>query len=492
LVSTVLNAFMAPQAANSPALAPRGDLADVWAEDAFEASLFYGLLAGLAWAPFWLGGNRPLAWGVNGVWFPSLTILFELSLLARGRRHAISIRRLMVPVSLFAGVVIWIGVQMSTWAPPAVVHPIWSMAGVALGSPLAGAISVDPDASALALLRLLTDASVLWLTIQLCRSSKRALVLIRAVAGFVAIYSAYGLFLAGAFAGAIPFFELPDSPGFVRSTFVNRDHFATYAGLGLVATVALLMRFYRHEMIDRVGPVAFRVSRFIEATARGGVILIGGGLVIMVALLATVSRGGILASALGVFSILAMSLTIRRDKASQQIEAVLFVTIALAAGLLLFGDRIVGRIAATGFEDTSRMAVYAIATRSIMDSPFLGFGYGTFADVFPMYRDQSVPILGVWDHAHNTYLEVLQGLGLLFGTALMAALGILVFRCLLGTIRRRRNITAAVAGGAGALLVGVHAMVDFSLQIEGVTLTFMALLGAGVAQAESSRHAVSD
>jgi O-antigen ligase len=100
--------------------------------------------------------------------------------------------------------------------------------------------------------------------------------------------------------------------------------------------------------------------------------------------------------------------------------------------------------------------------------------------------------LGVWDRAHNTYLEVLQGLGLIFGTALMAALGLLIFRCLMGAIRRQRNITSAVTGAAAALVVGTHAMVDFSLQIEGVTLTFMALLGAGVAQSESSRHAVSD
>ena len=43
-----------------------------------------------------------------------------------------------------------------------------------------------------------------------------------------------------------------------------------------------------------------------------------------------------------------------------------------------------------------------------------------------------------------------------------------------------------------AILVGVQALVDFSLQIQAVTLTFMALLGAGVAQSESSRLALND
>ena len=43
-----------------------------------------------------------------------------------------------------------------------------------------------------------------------------------------------------------------------------------------------------------------------------------------------------------------------------------------------------------------------------------------------------------------------------------------------------------------AFLVGIHASVDFSLQIQAVALTFIAILGAGVAQAESSRVSLND
>ena len=34
-----------------------------------------------------------------------------------------------------------------------------------------------------------------------------------------------------------------------------------------------------------------------------------------------------------------------------------------------------------------------------------------------------------------------------------------------------------------SVLVGAHALIDFSLQIQAVALTYMAVLGAGVAQA---------
>lgn len=471
----------------------RPSLAAAWSNDSFDAALLCGLLAGLAWAPFWLGGNRPLAWGVNGLWFPALTLVYELSLLARGRRHAVGVKKVAAPVALFCLVVIWIGVQISPLAPPALIHPIWNMAGDVLGASLSGAISVNPGASALALMRLLTDASVLWLTIQLGRDPVRALIVLQAIGTIVAVYSVYGLILASFFSSSIPFFDAPpDGFGLVRSTFVNHNSFATYAGLGLIATVALALRLYRHEAPDHEGLRSYRINKLIEATGRRGWVLFGGGLVILVALLATISRGGILATALGLFALLVLSFKRQRRRRTEQVEAILFVTAALALGFVFFGDRIVGRIAASGFEDTSRAAVYLITARSLLDAPLLGFGYGAFADVFPMYRDQSISAFGVWDKAHNTYLEVWQGLGLVFGTALMAALGLLVLQCFIGAVRRRRDATAAIVGASAATLVGVHALVDFSLQIEAVALTFMALLGAGLAQSESSRHVLVD
>jgi hypothetical protein len=43
-----------------------------------------------------------------------------------------------------------------------------------------------------------------------------------------------------------------------------------------------------------------------------------------------------------------------------------------------------------------------------------------------------------------------------------------------------------------AFLLGVHSLVDFSLQMQAIAITFMALLGLGVAQSESSRQALED
>jgi O-antigen ligase len=109
-----------------------------------------------------------------------------------------------------------------------------------------------------------------------------------------------------------------------------------------------------------------------------------------------------------------------------------------------------------------------------------------------MYRDRSISVYETWDKAHNTYLEVWQGLGLIFGTALIGALGWIVRKCFAGAINRRRDETPALVAASVSVLMGAHALVDFSVQIEAIALTFMAILGAGAAQAASSRDVASD
>ncbi len=160
--------------------------------------------------------------------------------------------------------------------------------------------------------------------------------------------------------------------------------------------------------------------------------------------------------------------------------------------LLAFGDAVVDGLAARGIYDSDRVSVYLLTLRSILDAPWLGHGYGTFADVFPLYRDQSISVQGIWEQAHNTYLEVFQGLGLVFGSMLVASVLMLVLRCIKGSITRRHGATVPRVAASAAFLVGVHALVDFSLQIQAVALTFMAILGAGVAQSKSSRSALGD
>ena len=255
-----------------------------------------------------------------------------------------------------------------------------------------------------------------------------------------------------------------------------------------MAIAGLAIRLYGYQVMERATRT-LAIAAAIETAGGKGAALLGAGFLISVALLLTGSRGGVSAAGLGLF-VLAVLASKRRKRRAMLSVAIILGSLSVAALLFLFGDPLVDHLRERGISDTNRLSVYLLTIRSIIDSPFLGNGYGAFVDVFPMYRDRSLSVYGIWEQAHDTYLEIFQGLGLVFGSMLLMSVFLLVLRCLKGAMRGRENATAPCVAAAAAFLVGVHALVDFSLQIQAVALTFAAILGAGVAQAESARLAL--
>jgi O-antigen ligase len=457
-----------------------------------ELALFWAFVAGLAWVPYWFGSNDYFAWGVNAVLFCGLVAIYEVAVVVRGKSHPVSVKEVWISAALFAAVVLWIVIQNATWTPTSWHHPIWQLASDALKKPIEGSISVNRNLTIVALVRLITFASVFWLALQLCRDGARAKHLMAAIAVIVCGYSAYGIIAVALNAKLVHWMGTTWSLGAVNSTFVNRTHFGTYAGIGLVVVCGLILKLYRSDLTTRGGSLRFRIASIIEASAQQGAILIGAAFLIFVALLGSASRGAILSTGLGLL-VLAVLLLGGRDKGFiGRREILIFVGLLGVVVFLAFGDMFVGKMTESGLSDDRRLAVYVIVLRSIFDAPLLGYGYGTFIDVFPMFRDRSISIEGALDQAHNTYLEVFQDLGLVFGLALVACVVLLVIKCFKGTkVRREGVMVPAVATGI-AFLVGVHALADFSLQIQAVTLTFAAILGAGVAQSKNSWQIVSD
>jgi len=472
---------------------------------AVEWLLFWALLGALAWCPYYYGGNDLLAWGVNAILFPGLAAIYEVFLLVRRRPHPVGVREFWVSACLFVAVVLWIVIQNATWTPAFLHHPIWAMAAEALERPVEGSISANRDLTTLALVRLMTAASVFWLALQLCRDRSRARAFMTAIAAIVSGYAAYGLFAFATASGPVTWLGDTAVRGFVTSTFVNRNHFATYAGIGLVVSCGLILRLFRRNTTTSGGSFGFKIASIIETTGQRGAALISAAFLILITLLLTGSRGGMLATGFGIVVLEGLWLAQRRkpevrgrsvERSVSNVSGPLLIALAflaiVAAVVLEFGDAFFGRMAHGGVTDANRLAEYVITLRSIIDSPLLGYGYGTFWDVFPMFRDQTVGVWGIFRQAHNTYLEVFQGLGLIFGAMLLTSVGLLVAKCFSGATAQRDGVAVPTIAASIACLVGVHALVDFSLQIQAVALTFMAVLGAGVAQSENSQLPLSD
>jgi O-antigen ligase len=145
------------------------------------------------------------------------------------------------------------------------------------------------------------------------------------------------------------------------------------------------------------------------------------------------------------------------------------------------------RVASMGKAWSDRWNIFGLVLGGIGRNVWTGTGLGAFIDAFPLYRGAQAGYGGLWNAAHNIYLESLFGLGLPAFLLLAGAVGWAVARCAVGAARRRRRATAPVAAALASLFLLGHGLVDFSVQTPAVAYAWAALLGFGCAQSWRSR-----
>lgn len=442
---------------------------------------FMGFLALLILAPLPLGSNREWSWSLVALAAAGLTVAWAVSQV-RGAAPLRVYLHWSVPL-LYLLVCAWAVVQQAGWAPPAWHHPLWSMTASLFGVDLAGRISLSPQDTNTALMRLLSYGLVFFLAAQFGRDRARA----QKVFGWLGLaglaYAVFGLFVYWGEYHPDWLFGERLLPHDVRSTFVNRNHFATWQGL----TMLCIMAWFYHRMAKpEVRPYAVPVDRetkVVEFILKSWMPMTA--LLLMVtALVLTHSRGGFSAALAGT---VVLMLLLDRKVSSRRTLSRVTVGLALAVVSLAFyltSELLLDRINRTDLTTEARMEVFANVNRAITDNPVLGFGYGTFADSFRPY-DQVEDTVH-YDRAHNTWLENAFELGIPAAVALFVALLVATLTCLKGVGRRHRDWVFPATAVAASVLVGVHATVDFSLQIPAVAMLYAAILGVGVAQSWSS------
>jgi O-antigen ligase len=92
-----------------------------------------------------------------------------------------------------------------------------------------------------------------------------------------------------------------------------------------------------------------------------------------------------------------------------------------------------------------------------------------------------------YDKAHNTYLELASEYGIPTAVALVAAVTWVTIRCFQGSRERHRDQELSVVGFCASVVVGVHSLFDFSVEIPAVAATYAALLRVAWSQSFSSR-----
>ncbi len=451
--------------------------------------IFVLLLTLVVLVPLPLGSVSALSGWIIAVYVGLLLLAHAVSLLRPGAAIGQSVEPNWPWLAAFVATIAWAVLQASPAMPHQWHNPLWQAASWALERPLAGTISLDPYDTISGVVSLLAYAGIFWLAQQLCRERKRAETVFLALsfAGFA--YAIYGLLEQLSGGQTVLWFHKTFYRTSLTSTFINRNNYAAYAGIGLICVSGMLLK---HIAAVLAAPASARARAIalIEALAGWRALLLPGWMLLVTALLLTESRGGVLSSFAGLFALIvavAASRTLRRR------HALTIGALVLLGGCIFVvfsGEEVTERLADTDLENEGRPIVYALTEQQIAALPWLGTGYGTFEQAFRLFQTENVR--GRWDKAHNTYLENALELGVPAAMLLTFSGATLFFQCVVGLRRRRRDAIYPAIGVGTTVLLACHSLVDFSLQIPAITATYALIMGVAVIQSWSSdelRHA---
>ena len=444
--------------------------------------IFYALLGLVVLSPFPFGAARDWAWLPLCIGITTLATVFFALLAVRGESPVTlpALSPLKIPLLLFLLVLLWAALQTASFTPAAWHHPLWQEAEKALGKPLHSSIALDTQRTYQHILRFFSYALVFVLTALLTHNAKRAEITLKALSFAALGYACYGLWIY--FTGNTSILWTAKWAYFkdLTSTFVNRNSYATFAGVGTLCLMALWTQ--RLKIIAekvRLRRRSFMQRMIKELLKPQSLLMITAVFVVLSTVLLSNSRAGFMSTIAGMLTLIGLSL--RTTRLPRWVKllggvAVISLIVAVVAGS---NTRTFGRMSADLAEE-GRWPVYAILVQAIEDAPLTGYGLGNFKNTFPLYRDHTV--VGYYDRAHNDYLELIFELGIPAAILFYTSILWIIVICWRGMKRRRQRKIYPTLAVAVSVLVGAHALIDFSLQMPSIAVFYAMILGLGYGQ----------
>ncbi len=344
-------------------------------------------------------------------------------------------------------------------------------------------ISLVPEATRAALVMLLAYAMFFMLIVQRVQSLADVERLLRLIALAAVSMAAFGILQLllgnGRYFWFLEHFA-GTTDGAACGSFLNRNHFAHFLVLGIGPIVWWALDATRDSQ-DKT-PVKFAALRWLAL----GVVLL--------AVLLSLSRGGMATSVLALAVIIAIGYWLGALR-TRSLAAVCSVLLLVVAALFMLGhQRVAGRMDdwLTGSVEsldsgaqrrTVWVATAAAATRNML----IGTGAGSHRDVCPLYLDTAsnpvnIEIAGRFftAHADNGPLEIFEETGVAGLVLLTAAAMMAVFWCLGGIFRAesRRLVLALGAVSASLAASAAHNLVDCPWYTSGCMVILVVLLAA--------------
>ena len=443
-------------------------------------ALGWWLIALLAASPWPLGSNIPLV-AITFAVLSSATAALAVLIAPLPERRPFTAPVVLAGLMIL-GVVAWMVTQVVPGIGSGLAHPGWTYAPDGLG---VGSISIDPDSGVYQMVRF-SGYVGLFVAVLVAATDRRVADLLHTtMMVIVTCYALYGLIALILDFQTVAGFGPVAYKGDVTSTFVNRNSWATYANLGLVLILARLADDFEEA------PGSSLRSRFVEMfqTAKPGLLLkLLAFFIVATASILSHSRGGFLSAAVALPLMIIIVLAAVRPRASAVGLAILATAAAGVWIVSASGEGVLARLSDLDMQldpgGAGRLAAWGISMQLIGQRPWLGHGLGSFQAVFQTSNDERFTL--IYDLAHNTYIEHMLEIGIPAMLVLYAAVVILFGFCVRGVFKRRRDRAFPLVAVGATLLVGLHALVDFSIQMPAIAMLYTAILAIGCAQARPS------
>jgi len=361
--------------------------------------------------------------------------------------------------------------------------------GYSLQPPGTHPLSLSADATALALVLFVLLAIFLIGLAHALRQIRLEWLIVRLI-GFGVALAIFGVvqrsFSHGDYHHMIYGFWEPSAGANPFGSFLNRNHFAGW----MILVLPLALGYACSVIEDSRGPHGRGLGDWMRWAASPQaskcLLVVAAVLAMGTALVLTGSRSGV-----GGF---AVSLLTLAYFAFRRLGGKFRGAIALGLPVILFGAAIawagfgstLQRFAIASSDVPDRLGAWRDALTIARDFPVFGVGVGNFGLAMLLYQSGARGARsGIFMQAHNDYLQILAEGGLILAIPVVVTLVIIVNR-----IRRRfvesdrpdNTLTFWFRASAVAALVGIatQALVEFSLQIPGITVLFIVVLAVAL------------
>jgi hypothetical protein len=398
------------------------------------------------------------------------TVAAALVIAARGLRPGESAFLLSIILPLGAAVAVPALLMLIQVLPlRGLAHPIWTSAEKALGHPVAGAISVDPGVSVIALGQYLSTAAVALLSAAVAVDRQRAEWVLFALtaAGAVIALSvlAHDVFFPGVGFGALLQAQAIDC-----------------TAMGAIFASAACIRTIERYETRRSSP-----QRSVPTLLRTGAASAVALAICAAALILSATYWTLFASACGLAALACVSI-IRRFT-PEPWGAAMIAAPALGGVLLLLAyhpperGRSLPLVLAPILAPAPSASLTALSERVLADAPLVGTGAGTFASVAPIYREIDDPPPGPTAPTAAAAVAIEVGKPMFFLIAVATAAAIFIL--LRASLRRGRDSFYAAMAGSCLITLLLLAFTNAGPLGTATSLIVAAALGLGFAQSKS-------